>query len=75
MKPFFIHAEWDEDAEVWVVSSDDVPGLVVESETIEALVLKLKVLVPELLGANGIVTSGDVPFELLTRRFEVAHTA
>lgn len=75
MKPYFIHAEWDDEAEVWVATSDDVPGLVAESETIEALVLKLKVLVPELLEANGIAANGDVPFELLTRRFELAHAA
>ena len=75
MKPYFIHAEWDDEAEVWVATSDDVPGLVAESETIEALVLKLKSLVPELLEANGISVSGDVPFELLTRRFELAHAA
>ena len=75
MKPYFIHAEWDDEAEVWVATSDDVPGLVAESETIEALVLKLKVLVPELLEANGIAASGNVPFELLTRRFELAHAA
>ena len=75
MKPYFIHAEWDDEAEVWVATSDDVPGLVAESETIEALVLKLKILVPELLEANGIAASGNVPFELLTRRFELAHAA
>ena len=27
-----------------------------------------------MLEANGIGASGDMPFELLTRRFEVAHT-
>ena len=75
MKPYFIRVEWDDEAEVWVATSDDVPGLVAESETIEALVLKLKILVPELLEANGIAASGDVPFELLTRRFELAHAA
>ena len=75
MKPYFIPAEWDDEVEVWVATSDDVPGLVAESDTIEALVLKLKILVPELLEANGIAASGDVPFELLTRRFELAHAA
>ena len=75
MKPYFIYVEWDDEAEVWTATSDDVPGLVAESENIEALVRRLKSLVPELLEANGIAVSGDVPFELLTRRFELAHTA
>ena len=75
MKPYFIHAEWDDEAEVWVATSDDVPGLVTEADTQEQLIAKLKTLIPELLHANGIDAGADVPFELLTRRFEVAHAA
>jgi len=51
-KPLFIRAEWDEDAGVWVASSDDVPGLATEGDTWEGLVGKLKVMIPELLDAN-----------------------
>ncbi|MSQ73181.1 MAG: DUF1902 domain-containing protein [Betaproteobacteria bacterium] len=75
MKPYFIRAEWDDEAAVWVATSDDVPGLATESDTLEALVQKLKVMVPELLDANGIATGAEVAFELLTRRFEVARAA
>ena len=75
MKPYFIHAEWDDEAEVWVATSDDVPGLATEADTQEQLIAKLKTLIPELLDANGIDAGVDVPFELLTRRFEVAHAA
>jgi len=74
-KPHFIRAEWDEEAMVWVATSDDVPGLVTEAETIEALIAKLKVMIPELLTANNIAFEGEVPFEIITRRFEVAHRA
>ena len=69
--PFFIRAEWDDEAKVWVATSDDVPGLVTEAETIELLITKLRVLVPELLAANGQRIVDPVPFELLTRRFEI----
>jgi len=72
MEPLFVRAEWDDEAAVWVATSDDVPGLVTESETLEALVVKLKDLIPELLAKNGLGTSNAVPFELLTRRFEMA---
>ena len=75
MKPYFIHAQWDGEAGVWNATSKDVPGLVAESDTVEALVLKLKLLVPELLQANGIATDGNVPFELVTRRRSVAYAA
>lgn len=40
---------------MWVAVSDDVPGLVAEASEIEALVDKLRVLVPELLEANGVL--------------------
>ena len=72
MKALFIRAEWDEEAEVWVATSDDVPGLVTEADTAEALLAKLRILIPELLEANGYPSSGSVPFELFTRRFDVA---
>lgn len=72
MKPLFIRAEWDEKASVWVATSDDVPGLATEETTMEALIIKLKTMIPELLEANGSDIGHDLPFELLTRRFEVA---
>ncbi len=73
MKSLFIRAEWDEEAEVWVATSDDVPGLVAEAATEEALLGKLHILIPELLDANGYPDGDEVPFELFSRRFDVAH--
>ena len=40
------------EAGVWVATSDDVPGLVTEAESLDVLSDKLKVLVPELLDVN-----------------------
>ena len=74
LNPLFVRAEWDAEAGVWVATSDDVPGLATESETIEALIEKLRIMIPELLSANGM-PADDVPFELLTRRFEIAKPA
>ncbi len=75
-KPYFVRAEWDADAGVWVATSDDVPGLVTEAPTIEALDSKLKVMVPELLEANGCMpTDGAIAVELFARRFTVSTTA
>jgi len=76
MKPYFVRAEWDAEAGVWVATSDDVPGLVTEAATIEALDAKLKVLVPELLEANGCMPDdGEIAVELLARRFTVTTAA
>jgi predicted RNase H-like HicB family nuclease len=71
-KPLFVRAEWDEEANVWAATSDDIPGLATEESTLEGLVEKLKIMIPELLDANGIEQEYEVPFEVLTRRFEVA---
>lgn len=74
-KILFIRAEWDAEAGVWVATSDDVPGLATEAETLEALSTKLESMVPELLEANGCLDSPEIPFELLARKFAVAHCA
>jgi predicted RNase H-like HicB family nuclease len=74
-KPLFIRAEWDEEANVWVATSDDVPGLATEAVTMEALREKLKVMIPELLMANNVSFQDEVPFEILTRRFELTQRA
>ncbi|MCA3176309.1 MAG: DUF1902 domain-containing protein [Burkholderiales bacterium] len=71
-KIFFVRAEWDDEAHVWVATSDDVPGLATEAETLEALSEKLQKMVPELLEANGMELPQEVPFELLARRFTVS---
>lgn len=72
-KIYFVRAEWDDEAAVWVATSDDVPGLATEADTLEALSAKLETLVPELLDANGQTGCAEVPFELLARKFSVAH--
>jgi predicted RNase H-like HicB family nuclease len=71
-KPYSVHAVWDDEARVWVACSEDVPGLATEAETAEALIEKLKSLIPELLAINGRTETTPVAFELLTRRFEIA---
>jgi len=67
-----VHAVWDDDARVWVATSDDVPGLATEADDMDALVEKLKVMIPELLDANGVAHAADVPFEIVGQRFAVA---
>lgn len=74
-KPLYVHAEWDGDAGVWVATSNDVPGLATEVETVEALVEKLEVLIPAPLEANGIAIDEPVPFERLARRFDTVRPA
>jgi predicted RNase H-like HicB family nuclease len=71
--PLTIHAVWDDEARVWVATSDDVPGLATEASDMDALVEKLKSMIPELLDANGVAHGEEVPFEIVGQRFAVAH--
>ena len=72
-KPLQVRAFWDSDAKVWVAESDDVPGLVTEAESVDQLVEKLKVLIPELLAENGLPVSGDIPFRLVSEIEVISH--
>jgi len=73
--PISVKAIWDNEVNVWVATSDDVPGLITESETIEELIQKLKNIIPELLELNGSLVHNklpEIPFQLLSERIEFA---
>ncbi|MBQ4514915.1 MAG: DUF1902 domain-containing protein [Anaerolineaceae bacterium] len=62
---------WDQDAEVWVATSDEVPGLVLESGSFDALIERVKFAIPELLILNGIDTKAQLDFH--TERKEMVY--
>ncbi|MBQ6775502.1 MAG: DUF1902 domain-containing protein [Synergistaceae bacterium] len=45
---------WDSDAAVWSATSEDLPGLALESGSFDALVERVKYIVPELLEIENI---------------------
>ena len=59
-----ILAQWDREAGVWVAESEDVPGLVAEADSPNALAQKLKILIPELLELNGVPTGPTARFHV-----------
>jgi predicted RNase H-like HicB family nuclease len=70
-KQITVNAEWDSEAKVWVATSDDVPGLITEADTLEVLADKLSILIPELLEANGISIDSairEMPINLIAHR-------
>ncbi|ODS32354.1 MAG: hypothetical protein SCARUB_02505 [Candidatus Scalindua rubra] len=70
-----VKAIWDNEARVWVATSEDVPGLITESENLEDMVQKLKTLIPELLEANGSISKfkrTEIPFHFFSERSEIA---
>ncbi|MEN5338347.1 DUF1902 domain-containing protein [Brucella pseudintermedia] len=52
MRKYLVTAQWDEEAGVWVATSDDIPGLVSEAKTIDDLVKRVVAVAPELLEDN-----------------------
>jgi predicted RNase H-like HicB family nuclease len=76
---YHVHADWDPAANVWVATSDDVPGLATEAETIEGLATRLRTMIPDLLEANGLlptnVPSDGIAFELTSHRQELVTLA
>lgn len=57
MRALVVVATWDDEADVWVAESDDIPGLVTEAPTREELEAKVRVMVPELREANQVSSS------------------
>ncbi len=51
---------WDDEAEMYVATSDDVPGLVTEAKTFEALKERIFAVVPELLRDNAHLIEGEI---------------
>jgi hypothetical protein len=44
-----INARWDDEAQVWLATSADVPGLVVEAESWPAMIEEVRLVLPDLL--------------------------
>lgn len=72
-RSYAVRCEWDADAGCWFAWSEDVPGLAAGADTLEALVERLRVVVPELLEANGLLSpdeAGDFPLSIHAERHE-----
>lgn len=50
---YTINFVWDDEANVWIATSEDIPGLVLESGSFDALVERVRFAVPELIELNG----------------------
>jgi len=66
MSQYVINLIWDNEAAVWVATSDDIPGLVMEGGSFDALIERVRYAAPELLELNG--ASGQTNFMFLSRR-------
>lgn len=71
-KTLIVRAVWDDEVDVWVATSEDIPGLATEASSLNDLIEKLKIMIPELLGANGHDDDGDIPFRVLSECTAIA---
>ena len=65
--PIEIVAEWDPEASVWVATSDDIGGFVMEDETLEHLAARVPDVLRDLLELSDVeLPAGvvEVPFEI-----------
>ena len=70
--------DFDAEAGVWHVCESTLPGLSTEAETLDALVEKLRIMVPDLLAAVGetggaVDAGGDIPFDVILHASAQGH--
>jgi predicted RNase H-like HicB family nuclease len=58
-----IDARWSDEADVWIATSPDVPGLVVHGADSNELVHKLRIVIP------GLTETGAEPEDRISIRF------
>lgn len=49
MNEYNITLTWDDEASVWIAESKDIPGLILESGSFDALIERVKFAIPDLL--------------------------
>jgi hypothetical protein len=52
-RSILIKARWDGEAAVWIATSNDVPGLVVEAEHWDDMITEVRLVLPDLLELSG----------------------
>ncbi len=59
---YVITFTWDDEADVWIAASNDIPGFVLESGSFDALLERSRFAIPELLELNTPVTKQEIIF-------------
>jgi predicted RNase H-like HicB family nuclease len=68
-KKFRIKAEWDAKAELWVATSEDVAGLVIQGRSDDEVVEKLRLVIPALIEV-GVEHEDQIEIHFLRRGAE-----
>ena len=62
-----VHFTWDSEASVWIAESDDIPGLVLEGGSLDALMERVRYAAPELLKLNSAKVLPSILFKVERR--------
>ena len=52
MGGYKIQLTWDEEAEVWIAASEDIPGLILEDDSSGKLIQRVMLAAPEIIELN-----------------------
>ncbi|MDR0642094.1 MAG: DUF1902 domain-containing protein [Treponema sp.] len=69
MNEYRILLTWDDEAYVWLASSEDVPGLALEAGSLDALMERVKYAVPDLLD----IKDADIKINFRAERLTELH--
>ncbi|MCL2053320.1 MAG: DUF1902 domain-containing protein [Oscillospiraceae bacterium] len=62
-----VNLSWDSEAAVWIATSDDIPGLILESGSYDALVERVRYAVTDL------IKEANIPLFFKSERHERAY--
>ncbi|MBR4641933.1 MAG: DUF1902 domain-containing protein [Selenomonadaceae bacterium] len=62
MKGYNVQLTWDDEAEVWLATSEDIPGLILEADSADKLIKRVLLAAPEIIELNGVEKRKDFYF-------------
>ena len=62
MKGYNVQLVWDDEAKVWMATSNDIPGLILEGESADKLISRVMLAAPEIIELNGVEKREDFYF-------------
>lgn len=57
---YVVNLTWDSEACVWIAESNDIPGLILESGSFDALLERVRYAIPELLELNNSTSKAPI---------------
>ncbi len=64
---YTVRFDWDPEAAVWIATSEDIPGLVLESGSIDALIERVRYAAPELIELDQLQAGSVLNFRFERR--------